>query len=155
MWWEDHGAVLTARARPLLAQRLSQVHVLRGHACGHWRLLLHEGQHDPLQERLLQVGSQPLMSLATVWSICIFHPTCVLGCHTLSLYHVQVHPKWRMFMQMFIIMDTCPVFTLQSSVCCMNHLLWNLISVGLWFLRSVLMGFIINPPSVLGCRHDF
>lgn len=57
MWREDRGAVPVARTRPLLAQRLSQVHVLWGHASGHWRLLLHEGQHDPLQERLLQVGS--------------------------------------------------------------------------------------------------
>lgn len=52
---QDRGALPAARARPVLAPRLPQVHLLRAGARRHGSLLLFQRRHDIMQKRLYEV----------------------------------------------------------------------------------------------------
>uniref|UniRef100_A0A8D8FW29 (northern house mosquito) hypothetical protein n=1 Tax=Culex pipiens TaxID=7175 RepID=A0A8D8FW29_CULPI len=57
MWRQNYGTILPARAGPVLAQQLPQMLLLRRDARGHRLQLLHPQRYDPVQGRLLQVGT--------------------------------------------------------------------------------------------------
>lgn len=56
LWGKDRREVSAARARQILAPRLSQVHLLRPGPRGHGKILLFQRRDDTMQKRLHEVS---------------------------------------------------------------------------------------------------